>query len=131
MLAHFGFADMSWLGHDQNTITAWTLCRPSGLKVSSKMVGVATCSRMATTPSVFLSSHLGHPLRTRYRDSKPDAVLCNSKTSVHAKKWGKHDKDIVQFAAQQERLRFANHSSQRKRPPDGPAGCCFFTTNAA
>ena len=33
VLAHLGFANMSWFGHDQNTITAWTLCRPSGLKV--------------------------------------------------------------------------------------------------
>ncbi|HET9281691.1 MAG TPA: hypothetical protein VFR24_06985 [Candidatus Angelobacter sp.] len=41
-------------------------------------------------------------------DSKTDAILYDSKSSVHAKEWGKRDKDIVQFAVQQERLRFAN-----------------------
>jgi len=41
-------------------------------------------------------------------DSKTDPVLYDSKASAHAKEWDKRDKDIVQFAVQQERLRFAN-----------------------
>ena len=41
-------------------------------------------------------------------DSRTDAVLYDSKASVHARGWDKRDKDIVQFAVQQERLRFAN-----------------------
>lgn len=41
-------------------------------------------------------------------DSRTDAVLYDSKASVHAREWDKRDKDIVQFAVQQERLRFAN-----------------------
>jgi len=41
-------------------------------------------------------------------DSKTDPVLYDSKASVHAGEWDKRDKDIVQFAVQQERLRFAN-----------------------
>jgi hypothetical protein len=41
-------------------------------------------------------------------DSKTGPVLYNSTASVHAREWDKRDKDIVQFAVQQERLRFAN-----------------------
>jgi hypothetical protein len=41
-------------------------------------------------------------------DSRTDPVLYDSKASVHASEWDKRDKDIVQFAVQQERLRFAN-----------------------
>ena len=41
-------------------------------------------------------------------DSKTAAVLYDSKASIHAKEWEKRDKDIVKFAVQQERLRFAH-----------------------
>ncbi|HET9180971.1 MAG TPA: hypothetical protein VFP59_02465 [Candidatus Angelobacter sp.] len=41
-------------------------------------------------------------------DSKNDAVLYNPKASVHARGWDKRDKNIVEFAVQQERLRFAH-----------------------
>ena len=41
-------------------------------------------------------------------DSKTDPVLYDSKASIHAKEWNKRDKDVVQFAVHQERLRFAN-----------------------
>jgi len=41
-------------------------------------------------------------------DSRTSAVLYDSKASVHAKAWDKRDTDIVQFAVQQERLRFAH-----------------------
>ena len=47
-----------------------------------------------------------------FNDSETDSmtapVLYDSKASVHAKGWDKRDKDIVQFAVQQERLRFAH-----------------------
>lgn len=41
-------------------------------------------------------------------DSKTGPVLYDSNASVHASKWDKRDKDIVRFAVQQERLRFAH-----------------------
>jgi hypothetical protein len=41
-------------------------------------------------------------------DSKTNPVLYDSQASVHARAWDKRDKDIVQFAVQQERLRFAH-----------------------
>lgn len=41
-------------------------------------------------------------------DSKSDPVLYDSEASIHAKGWDKRDRDIVQFAVQQERLRFSN-----------------------
>lgn len=41
-------------------------------------------------------------------DSKTDPVLYDSGASVHAVGWDKRDQDIVQFAVQQERLRFSN-----------------------
>jgi len=41
-------------------------------------------------------------------DSKTDEILYDPKASVHAKEWDKRDKNIVQFAVQQERLRFAH-----------------------
>jgi len=41
-------------------------------------------------------------------DSRTEAVLYDPKASVHASGWDKRDKDIVEFAVQQERLRFAN-----------------------
>ena len=42
------------------------------------------------------------------KSSKTDPVLYDLKTSLHGREWGKRDKDIVQFAVYQERLRFAN-----------------------
>ena len=41
-------------------------------------------------------------------DSRTAPVLYDSKASDHAKGWAKRDEDIVQFAVQQERLRFAH-----------------------
>lgn len=41
-------------------------------------------------------------------DSKTDAVLYDSNARAHARDWDTRDKDIVQFAVQQERLRFSN-----------------------
>jgi hypothetical protein len=41
-------------------------------------------------------------------ESKTSAILYDSKASVHAREWDKRDKDIVRFAVEQERLRFAN-----------------------
>src|ERR1051326_1142927 len=41
-------------------------------------------------------------------DSKTNPVLYDSQASVHARAWDKREKDIVQFAVQQERLRFAH-----------------------
>jgi hypothetical protein len=41
-------------------------------------------------------------------DNTTDAVLYDSKAHAHARDWDTRDKDIVQFAVQQERLRFAN-----------------------
>ena len=41
-------------------------------------------------------------------DSRTDAVLYDRKASVHARGWDKRDKGIVQYAVEQERLRFAH-----------------------
>jgi hypothetical protein len=41
-------------------------------------------------------------------DSKTEEVLFSSLASLHAKQWDKRDKEIVECAVEQERLRFAN-----------------------
>lgn len=41
-------------------------------------------------------------------DSKTDAVLFNAAARRHAKGWDKRDKQILHFAVEQERLRFAH-----------------------
>jgi hypothetical protein len=41
-------------------------------------------------------------------DSKTDAVLFDHNASVHARGWDKRDKQIVSYAVEQERQRFAN-----------------------
>lgn len=41
-------------------------------------------------------------------DSKTDAVLFSSEASRHAQQWDKRDQQIVRYAVEQERLRFAH-----------------------
>jgi hypothetical protein len=41
-------------------------------------------------------------------DSKTEEVLFSSLANLHARQWDKRDKEIVQCAVEQERLRFAN-----------------------
>ena len=41
-------------------------------------------------------------------DSKTDAVRFSSTASRHAQEWDKRDKQIVRYAVEQERLRFAH-----------------------
>jgi hypothetical protein len=41
-------------------------------------------------------------------DSKTDAVLFNSSARRHAREWGARDKEIVRYAVEQERSRFAH-----------------------
>jgi len=41
-------------------------------------------------------------------DSKTESVLFNSDARAHAREWDNRDKQIVHFAVEQERLRFAN-----------------------
>jgi len=41
-------------------------------------------------------------------DSKTESVLFNSHARAHAREWDNRDKQIVHFAVEQERLRFAN-----------------------
>lgn len=41
-------------------------------------------------------------------DSKTDAVLFNQDATVHAEEWDRRDEQIIHYAVEQERLRFAN-----------------------
>jgi nitrous oxide reductase len=41
-------------------------------------------------------------------DSKTDAVLFNQDATVHAQQWDRRDEQIIHYAVEQERLRFAN-----------------------
>lgn len=41
-------------------------------------------------------------------DSKTDAVLFNQDATVHAQEWDRRDEQIIHYAVEQERLRFAN-----------------------
>lgn len=41
-------------------------------------------------------------------DSKTDAVLFNQDATVHAQEWDTRDEQIIHYAVEQERLRFAN-----------------------
>ncbi len=45
---------------------------------------------------------------TSETDSKTDVVLFNHDASVYAQEWDKRDEQIVHYAVEQERLRFAN-----------------------
>jgi len=45
---------------------------------------------------------------TSETDSKTKSVLFNHEASAHAREWDKRDKDLLCFAVEQERLRFAN-----------------------
>jgi hypothetical protein len=45
---------------------------------------------------------------TSETDSNTEAVLFDPTASCHAKGWDKRDKQIVHYAVEQERLRFAN-----------------------
>ncbi len=41
-------------------------------------------------------------------DSNTDPVLFSSAASLHAKQWDKRDREMIHYAVEQERLRFAN-----------------------
>ncbi|HSM87287.1 MAG TPA: hypothetical protein VLT16_14110 [Candidatus Limnocylindrales bacterium] len=41
-------------------------------------------------------------------DSATQSVLFDSAANLHARKWDKRDKDIIHYAVEQERLRFAH-----------------------
>lgn len=41
-------------------------------------------------------------------DSKTNSVLFSAEARAHAREWDKRDKELLRFAVEQERLRFAN-----------------------